>query len=351
MHHSPFALFALGVLSSFISSSYGFSTSSLLSSATLEKSITRRRDQQALRRDPQRRCIDRGIVLLHAATDPTTVTSQTDEDDGSSYDFISVKEAEEALHQERNRYEGERSDLQWLLEVQRRQLQDLADGRRGKQNAGDGSGVRNAAGPSSRIVILGAHAHIDARKNRKKAAIGGSRNNANEDNRKKMNNNDGTYHRMDELENLLQDAIIENEKLTRQLREQHQEYILERSMYEEELQEESSRLNFVRDELHMERAYFETSRRMLEQLLEEEQQKVRQLEKELMMMISREEHVFSQKNQSEEGYQQMERTQHAQKQQQEEERQRQINNEKRRRVRAQAGFTMNINDVKSPLYP
>lgn len=353
MQRSTFALFALGVFSSSISSSNSFSTSSLISSATLEKSISRRRDEQASERDPQRRCFDRGTVLLHVAADPTTGTSQTDEDDGSTYDFISVKEAEEALRRERSRYEGERSDLQWLLEVQRRQLQDLAEGRRGKRNGGDENRVRNSAGASSRIVILGAQARVDARTNRRKAARRGSRNSANDNDRN--NNNDGTYHRMGELENLLQDAIIENEKLTRQLREQHHQYQLERSMYEEELGEERGRLNYVRDELHMERAYFETSRRMLEHLIEEEQQKVRQLEKELMMMASREQ-MFSQENQSQEQYQEMERTQQAPKQQQAQAQQQsqgqsQINNQQRRRGRSQAGFTMNINDVQCPLYP
>ena len=345
MHRSHFALFALGALSSSISFSQGFCTSSLLSSATFERGLTR-----ASQKDPERRCFDRGIVLLHVATDPTIVSSQTDEDDSTSYDFISVKEAEEALRRERERYEGERSDLQWLLEVQRRQLQDLAEGRPRKPNTVDENFRRSASGPSSRIVILGAQARVGARKTRRKATRGASRNSETRNNRKK---DDGTYHRMGELENLLQDAIMENEKLTRQLREQQHQYTIERSMYEEELQEERSRLNYVRDELHMERAYFETSRRMLEQLVEEEQQKVRQLEKELMMMISREQ-AYTQEDHSQSEYQehpqQQAQTQHQQ-QVQEQQRQTQINNEKRRRARIQVGFTMNINDVHQPLYP
>eukprot|EP00531_Pseudo-nitzschia_arenysensis_P015652 CAMPEP_0116156602 /NCGR_PEP_ID=MMETSP0329-20121206/22917_1 /TAXON_ID=697910 /ORGANISM="Pseudo-nitzschia arenysensis, Strain B593" /LENGTH=354 /DNA_ID=CAMNT_0003653691 /DNA_START=147 /DNA_END=1211 /DNA_ORIENTATION=+ len=354
MQLSPFALFTIVVLSSSISSSSGFSTSKLISSSAVGKSVSCRKDQRHLKRASQPQKIDRGIVLLHVATDPTTAASQTDEDDGSSYDFISVKEAEERLRQERSRYEGERSDLEWLLDVQRRQLQELSEGRRGKENAVDMT-ARKAA---SRIVILGAHAHVDARSNRRRGTRSASRNNANGD--RNRNNNDGTYQRMGELENLLQNAIMENEKLTRQLRENHHQYSVERSMYEEELREERGQLNYVRDELHMERAYFETSRRMLEQLIQEEQQKVQQLEKELMMMISHEQ-AFSQEDQSQEAYQQeldrnqlaqnQQQAQQQQQQQQQQQMQSQINNQKRRRGRAKAGFTMNINDVQCPLYP
>ena len=347
MHRPPIALIALGAFSS-VSSSYGFCTSSLLSSATLEKSLSRQRDRQVSRGDPQRSHFDRGLVLRHVATDPTSVSSQTDEDDGSSYDFISVKEAEEALQRERERYEGERSDLQWLLEVQRRQLEDLAAGRPRQPNTGN----ENGRGPSSRIVILGAQARVENKKNRRKSARGGTRKN---DGRNDVNNDDGTYQRMGELENLLQDALMENEKLTNQLREQQYQFNMERSMYQEELQEERARLNYVRDELHMERAYFETSRRMMQQLVEEEQQKVRQLENELMMMISQQQ-GFSQNNQSQGQYTQQVETQqqYAQQQRQQQRQQQQSThsyNEKSRRAKPQAGFTMNINDVHQPLYP
>ena len=344
MYLSPFALFAVVVLSS-ISSSSGFSTSKLFCSPSLGKSICRRKHQRASGGVPQPQKFDRSIVLVHVATDPTTATSQTDEDDGRSYDFISVKEAEERLRQERARYEGERSDLEWLLQVQRRQLQELSEGRREKGNADD----KMAQKAASRIVILGAHAHVESRNNgRKRGTRNGDCNN--------VNNNDGTYHRMEELENLMQNAIMENEKLTRQLREQHHQYNAESSMYEEELREERGRLNYVRDELHMERAYFETSRRMMEQLIVEEQQKVQQLEKELMMLVSHEQ-AFSQENESQQTYQEsydeLERKQQEQKQQQAQQQYRHNSstNENRRRSRNQSGFTMNINDVQCPLYP
>jgi hypothetical protein len=366
MARSPLALFALGVVSSSISSSHGFSTSRLLSLSTLEKNSSRQRYQQKSPWDSQQKCFDRGTVLLHVATDPTTTTSHADEKSSRSYDFISVEEAEEALQQERARYEGERSELEWLLEVQRKQLQDLAGGRRGKDKTGDRNrGSRgqghgrsgNPTTPSSRIVILGSHAHVDAnvmnkrRKNRRKAAGSSSRNNANGNDRSDTSGINDNYAKMGELEIFLQDAIVENENLTRRLREQRHQYTAERSMFEDELQEEHGRLDFVRNELHMERAYFETSRRMLEHLLQEEQQKVRELEKELMVMISREE-MFTEDDQSQEEYQELQRQQE---QAQTQHMQSGVNNAMRHqqenRDRSHAGFVMNINDVQCPLYP
>jgi len=360
MARSPFVLFALSVLSSSIPSSQGFSTSRQLSSSNLMNSLSSQRNQKRAPRESQRRIFDGSVFVLHVATDPSTITSHVDEDGGHSYDFISVEEAEEALQQERDRYEGERSELQWRLETQRQQLQDLADRQGEKEKTGDRN-LRCSHGrggddviSSSRIVILGAHdAHTDAttmnigKKNRKKGTRGSSRSNA--------NGNDRTYLRMERLENLLQDAIVENEKLTRRLRKQHHQYNVESSVYADELREERGRLNCVRDELHMERAYFETSRRMLEHLLVAEQQKVRELEKELMIMISGE-RVFSQEKQSQEEYHEQQRAQYAQKEYvREESTHSQINNEKRhqqkKRGRAHADFTMNINDVQCPLYP
>jgi len=359
MARSPFVLFALSVLSSSIPSSQGFSTSRLLSSSNLKKSLSCQRNQKRLPRESQRRFFHGSIVVLRVAIDPTTITSHVDEDGGHSYDFISVEEAEEALQRERDRYEGERSELQWRIETQRQQLQDLADGRGEKEKTGDRNRrCSHSRGgddviSSSRIVILGAHAHTDAntmnigKKNRKNESIGSSRSNA--------NGNDDSYLRMEQLEDLLQDAIVENEKLTSRLRKQHHRYNVESSVYEDELREERGRLNCVRDELHMERAYFETSRRMLEHLLVAEQQKVQELEKELMIMIFGE-HVFSEEKQSQEEYQEEQRPQYTRKENvRQEHTHSQINNEKRhqqkKRGRAHADFTMNINDVQCPLYP
>jgi len=363
MTRSVFVLFAIGILSSSPWTLQGFSTSRLLSSSTLKKINFRQRHQQSYPSESQQRIFGGDIVLLRVATDPTIITSNADEDNGRSYDFISVEEAEKALRRERARYEGERSELQWLLESQRQQLKDLADGRREKETSGDRScntrrrhhSGHGRSSASSRIVILGAHAHVDtnAMKNGKK----NNKSDTNTSSRKKTNVKDETFLRMEQLENLLQDAIVENQKLARRLREQHQQNNIERSMYENELREERDRLNCIRDELHMERAYFETTRRMLEHLLDEERQKVREVEIELMMISQ--EQMFSKEKELLDEYEQRQRQQHDKTQQimQEGNTQSPIYNEKRHqkeksgRYRAHAGFTMNINDVQCPLYP
>lgn len=363
MNLSPFALVSLGAVSFFIPHSRAFSTSRLISSSAAKKHSSRRRFRQCLNKDYQRGYLDGGNPVLQVATDPTAITSDTNEDDNRSYDFISVEEAEEALEEERARYEGERSELEWLLEAQRQQLQDLEDGRREKETSGVKNKVSRAAKPS-RIVILGAQGHVNAnvnnngKRNRKKSNRRGFRNSTNRIDRDSSIGDDDNYLKMEQLENLLQIAIVENEKLTRRLREQHHQYNIERSVYEDELLEERGRLNCVRDELHMERAYFETSRRMLEQLLQEEQQKVRELENQLMMMMSAHGEVLSYEEQSQEEYQEQRRQEEAQNQRmQQQHTHNHRNNEgrheqqKRRHVGSQPGFTMNINDVQCPLYP
>jgi len=350
----------LAFLSSSILSLQGFSTSRLLSSSSLKKNCCRRGYQQKSLTTPQQRCFDEGIVLLRVATDTTTVTTTADEDSERSYDFISVEEAQDALRRERSRYEGERSELQHLLDIQHQQLKDLTEGRRddkvknGGKNRGDSDRNRGDNEISTtRMVIHGTHAHVDVsaidnhKNNRKKGSV-----------RHNMNDNGDTFLRMERLEAILQDAMVDNEELTIRLRDQHHQYNLERTEYEDELREERDRLNCVRDELHMERAYFETSRRMLEGLLEEEQQKVQELEQELLMMITQEQ-VFFQHKRSQEQYQEQQRQEQAQKQQQEQHQHmyRNINSGNRQQQQERAmggdriGFIMNINDVQCPLYP
>jgi len=344
MTRFPFLLTALGVLSSVIPHSRGFSTSRLLSS-------------NAVKNDLLRRIYFRGSLVLRVAADQTTTTDEID--------FISVEEAEETLREERARYEGVRSELEWLLEVQRQELLELEDGRREKEKVED-TNERNrerrsshATKSSSQIVILGADTNVknSGKKSRRK---GNSRNFRSNNNRKDHNNankNDDTFFKMKQLENLLQEASVENKTLIRRLHQQCHQYNIERSMFEDELQEGHDRLNCVRDELHMERAYFETSRRMLQQLLQEEQQNVQELEKELMMiMISRGE-VLSHQEQSQVDYNEPQRQDHVQEEyiryghSSNENNDAKSYQQKKRRDRNMAGFTMNINDVQCPLYP
>lgn len=347
MIRCTFCLFSLALLSSSNPFSEGFSTSKLISSSRTKKGLCRTRYERNLERRPQLTCNDERTVLLQVAIDPTTATASAGGDSERPYDFISVEEAEEALQLERSRFEGERSELQWLLETQRQQLQDLMNESRENcksGNTGQNRGIYRRSGEyaiaSKRILIRGTHAHADInsmneRRNRKKANV-----------REKRNNADDTYIRMKRLESLLQDAIVENEKLTSQLCNQQHQYNAERNAYENELRDEQHRLHSFRDELHMERAYFETSRRMLERLLEEEQQKVQELEQELFMMMTGEE-VFSQRDQSDEQQDEQQRQQHSQKQHQKE----QQRQKKRARGEQNGGFSMNINDVQRPLYP
>jgi len=307
----------------------------------------------------------RGSLVLHVAADQTRITSHADDDGKRSYDFISVEEAEEALQEERHRYEGERSELEWLLEIQRQQLQELSDGRRQKKKVDDtneGSKARldgHATKSSSRILILGSDTNVKntSKKYRRKSSRQNFRNNRNQKDRNTSHKNDDTYFKMKQLENLLQNAVVDNENLKRQLDEQRHQYNIERSMFEDELREGRGRLNCIRDELHMERAYFETSRRMLQQLLQEEQQKVQELENELMMiMISRGE-VLSNQKQSQVESQELRRQDDAQEQYIRQDHSRNETNDARsyqqqnKRGSTQAGFTMNINDVQCPLYP
>jgi hypothetical protein len=339
MAHFPFLLAALGVLSSVVPHSIGFSTSRLISSNAVKNGLLRR-------------MYFHGSLVLHVAPDQTTIIDEVD--------FISVEEAEEALQEERARYEGERSELEWLLEFQRQQLRELVDGRQEKQSVDDTSERKRERRSShdtkcsSRIVILGTHAKMKSsgKKRRRKINSRNFRNISNQKDRKNENDNDGTFFKMKQLENLLQEATVDNEALIRRLYQQRHQYNIDRSMFEDELREGHNRLNCVRDELHMERAYFQTSRRMLEQ-----QQKVQELEKELMMlMISRGE-LLSHQEQSQFESNEVQCQGHVQEEYIRRDHSRNENNDARsyqqgkRRDTILAGFTMNINDVQFPLYP
>jgi len=292
---------------------------------------------------------------LRVATDPTTAATSDGGNRDRSYDFISVEEAEEALRRERLRYQQERSELQWLLENQRKQLQALANKKRESERNGGKTRGTSGENPSKRIVVRGSHAHMDINpingRNRKTP-------NTNGRGRSRANEKDATYDKMKRLESLLQDAIVDNEKLTSQLHAQKHRYNAERKAYENELRKERSRLHSIRDELHMERAYFETSRRMLERLLEEEQRKVQQLEQELSMMMSRQRRTderVQQQQRQHQAHQQQQNTQQYRRQAHQEQmhntsnpKQQQAENTER--VRRKVDFTMNINDVACPLY-
>jgi hypothetical protein len=359
---SSFGFLALAHLS-IIPSSEGFSTSKLISLSNLKPF------RHIKKKNCSSRYLREQLVTLLAAADATTDTTATVSASSEitekprSYDFISVEEAEDSLRQERARYEGERSELKQLIEIQNRQLRRSAEGRRDKVKDNKiGQNHPRAEKPSSaRIVVQNsaAGAFNYAQKNRKKRT-----GNINNGSNNKVNND--IILRMEQLEARLRDALIDNDELTRRLHEQHRQYNAERAELEDQLREEQDRLDSAREELYMERSYFETSRRMLEGLLEVETHKVQVLEQELeqefLMQITREED-FSQQKQSLE--QQHQRQQQAQIQQEQdlERRRRQEQelyvynnsnhngNGSNRQQQQDDCFTININDVQCPLYP
>jgi hypothetical protein len=342
-------------------SSEGFSTSKLISSSNLKpfRHIKKKNCSNRYHREP--------LVILRAAadatTDTTTTTSASSEitEKPRSYDFISVEEAEDSLRQERARYEGERSELKQLIEIQNQQLRRSAEGRRDKVKDNIGRNHPRAEKPSSaRIVVQNsaAGAFNYAQKNRKKRT-----GNINNGSNNKVNND--LILRMEQLEARLRDALIDNDKLTRRLHEQHRQYNAERAELEDQLREEQDRLDSAREELYMERSYFETSRRMLEGLLEVETHKVQVLEQELehefLMQITREEDFSQQRQSLEEQHQRQQQAQIQQEQDLERRRRQEqelyaYNNSNHNgngsnRQQQDDCFTMNINDVQCPLYP
>jgi len=370
MTRTVFGLLALALLSSFFPSSKGFSLTRLLHSSSNQRSC------RNIKRKNYRCRNHRALYfLLRVATDPTTAdTISEDKEKPLSYDFISVEEAETHLQRERTRYEMERSELQRLLDLQSQQLQDLAEGQLGKGTEG-GNNSRSRGGAesqtSTRMVVHDSAVGVinSIKKNRNKC------NNKSDSNKK----NADTMLKMELLEARFRDALIDNEELTRLLHDQHREYRLERAALEDQLREEQDRLDYIRDKLHTERAYFETSRRMLERLLGEEEQKVHELEQELLMLMTREQ-IFSEQKRSLEQQQYRQEQEQARKQEEEEEEQQR---RRRRRIQLQVqeqklreynnsyngngnnqqrqeeigmsvnptGFSMNINDVQCPLFP
>lgn len=355
---SSFGFLALSI----IPSSEGFSTSNLKPFRQIKK------------KNCSSRCLREPLIILRAAADTTIDTTATVSASSEitekprSYDFISVEEAEDSLRQERARYEGERSELKQLIEIQNQQLRRSAEGRRDKVK--DNSIGRNHPGrnhpraekPSpARIVVQNsaAGAFNYAQKNRKKRT-----GNINNGSKKKVNND--IILRMEQLEARLRDALIDNDELTRRLYEQHRQYNAERAELEDQLREEQDRLDSAREELYMERSYFETSRRMLEGLLEVETHKVQVLEQELeqefLMQITREEDISQQKQSLEQQHQrqqqaQVQQEQDSERRRRQEQEQYEYNNSNHngngsnRQQQQDDCFTININDVECPLYP
>ena len=310
-----------------------------------------------------------------------------------SYDFISVEEAENALRRERARYEGERSELQRLVDVQSRQIRELSE--RGMHTTttttttttGKDKGISDndaVVDKDTSVQIIVHDSSVTGVINNGKRIRRNSRSNkgsSSSNNNSNKEENANIMAKMKRMEIEFREVLMDNEELTRNFRDQRHQFLAERDDLEDQIKEEQIRLDCARDELHMERAYFETSRRMLERLLDDEQQKVQELEQELLMLITREQ-IFSEQKRSLEQQEQKLRQEYAQTQQKEKENdegeEQQQQQQQRQHEYAQqmqeenvyvyndsttdrkesmvggnpGGFSMlNNNDVHCPLYP
>lgn len=299
---------------------------------------------------------------------PATDKRSSKSASGRSYDFISVEEAEEKLKKQRTRHEKERSNLQRLIDVQNQQIRDLSS--RSRKDKKDEDISKPSKSSMTRIIVpdfdgdvININGKGGFRKNKKRGNARGYYNKEKKRKDDKRNaNDDDIMARMKYMEERFRQAVIDNKELSKRLQVQRRQYLEEREGLENQIRNEQDKLNCVRDELHMERAYFETSRRMLERLLEDEQRKVEELEQEILMLLTREQIFYSEQRIQEHN---VEQQSHQNEEGQYRRRQQPIKQNddpfvvnipvKNRNRRAPSttpnGFTMNINDVHCPLFP
>jgi hypothetical protein len=207
-------------------------------------------------------------------------------DNDSEYVFISMEEAEAALRRERLEFDKERHELNSMLEKQRTQLEDLCRGRpRNNQGTVDDDEVI-----TPELVDLDDVESIRKSKSSKSPTMmtSISSNTAPHEQAMQWADAEGGLMQQQEyqeqlrnIENQLRHVMGENERLMKRLQDQHRNYQGEKRELQERIMEERERLVHLREELNMERAYFETSRKLLENLLETEQKKVMALQEEL----------------------------------------------------------------------
>jgi hypothetical protein len=201
------------------------------------------------------------------------------------YIFISVEEAEEALRQERMFFDKERQQMRGLLDDQRRQLEELASRqvqrqahsskRKGSSSISESSNPAGDILESGNCSITPSTPLFTSKMEPHHQAING------------VNAEGGVMHqeqyqeKLMNIENQLSHIMDENERLVKRLQDQHRNFKVEKLELQERILEEQERLTHLREELNMERAYFETSRKLLENLLETEQKKVMSLQEEL----------------------------------------------------------------------
>jgi hypothetical protein len=283
------------------------------------------------------------VVVMHGS-------SNKREEDPSEveYVFISMEEAEEALRKERARFDKEKAEMRYLLEVQRNQLEELAGRREHRNRVVSRKQTKPITGGLMQPdPVFGSVNGSTTTKSVSVASAASSSsgttlsNSAPHDQAMKWADTEGGYQQQDQyqeqlrhIEHKLRHVLNENTRLMQRLQDQHKTFQMEKNDFKERIMEERERLQHLREELHMERAYFETSRKLLENLLETEKKKVMALKAELFErdMMGRqfaygagptihEEYVYQ--------------TRHT-------------NNNGRRAGR---GLEMNMNDIRTPLYP
>ncbi|KAG7345910.1 hypothetical protein IV203_004977 [Nitzschia inconspicua] len=204
------------------------------------------------------------------------------------YVFISVEEAEEALRHERMQFDKERQQMHVMLEDQRRQLEELAS-RQGQRQARSSKRRGSPSNVSSATTIPHDIIDVNAEDDGKSTSSSSlSSNTAPHEQAMKWADTEGGLMQQEQyqehlrnIENQLRHVMGENERLMKRLQDQHRDFQCEKRELQERIMEERERLSHLREELNMERAYFDTSRKLLENLLETEQKKVMALQEEL----------------------------------------------------------------------
>jgi chromosome segregation ATPase len=298
-----------------------------------------------------------GPVVARSQASPSVVLRYANNNNNNNnknndveYVFISMEEAEEALRQERMQFDRERQQMRGLLEDQRRQLEELAarQGQRAARSKRKGPSATTIVPPDVIDVTTESKSTTVVSSSSSSSSL--SSNTAPHEQAMQWADTEGGLMQQEQyqeqlrnIEHQLRHVMGENERLMKRLQDQHRNFQGEKRELQERIMEERERLTHLREELNMERAYFDTSRKLLENLLETEQKKVMALQEELFSRdimgrqfahgsgpdaarIHEEFATFSNGN-------------HPRR------------NGKAGRHSGMEGLEMNMNDIRSPLYP
>jgi hypothetical protein len=225
------------------------------------------------------------VVCQYADTNDNNHEQRSGSSD-VKYVFISMEEAEQALRHERTIFDKERQEMRGILEDQRRQLEELAS-RQVQRHARSSKRKESSTTivPPDPVEFI---QDSDSCSSPTSIPSSSSSKTAPHDQPMKWTDTESgvmqleKYHeQLRNIENQLGHVMGENDRLMKRLQDQHRNFQGEKRELQERIIEERERLTHLREELNMERAYFETSRKLLENLLETEQKKVMSLQEEL----------------------------------------------------------------------